>query len=649
MKQLMILLRFILGFLLGMLLEGQASSLYAQWDLSKMVTISGGEVIYHPKPVPAELLNPWPAELEREFQQRAHAVIAAQSRDTKPSVNTYFENEKRSYGFLMAHVLGGNREVALKHLQAQDHQHEQWHAETKGVDYFACFTLKHQMRKYFYFGDLLEPEYRQTMFVGAKRWTEIDPLRRPHYAYEANKSGWGPDARNSWVDVRSTENLWLMRTSSVYLMAEETGNLETAKHYRQQLLEYTKTLYRVGIGEWDSENYLGHSIAPLLNLYDFARDLEVRTAAKACLDFNAAAGALKYWRGGFNGPTKRDYNHAQPFGGSAANSLWIWFGDHPHGKASNWESDEVHQITSAYRPPLAVVNLARKRFQRPVEVFAAKPAYEATTGFESESLPEYSETQYIAHTYQLGSLTGGTSIDGDDVNGFKMLVYDDEQGAVALHAIPGNKPELPGSPMYKQGVVSAPNRVAQHGNLALWLVRDGKSPWMWVVPASVEVDRRDEVTILKCDKTWVAIRPLGATNLEFNQDLTTQLEQNKNSNFAGHKVLSCHGRSQEFCGLLVEVGEPESHVSYDKFVEAVTLAAPETHELDRGRVSYTAANGRSVAIEWHDAPLQLGVWRNGERRDLSNLALYESTILKSAWGSGELTITTDGASFHTTR
>ena len=29
---------------------------------------------------------------------------------------TYFENEKRAYGFLMAHVLAGGREVAIKEL-----------------------------------------------------------------------------------------------------------------------------------------------------------------------------------------------------------------------------------------------------------------------------------------------------------------------------------------------------------------------------------------------------------------------------------------------------------------------------------------------------------------------------------------------------
>jgi hypothetical protein len=621
------------------------SRAWAEWDLSRMVTERQGRTTYHARPVDPSLLNPWPAELEGEFQQRAHTIIRAQTRDVKAGVNTYFENEKRTYGYLMAHVLGGNSGAALQYLQAQDHQHDEWHRETAGIDYYACFTLKHQMRKYFYFGDLLDPAYRKRMFEGAKWWTARDPLHRPHYAYRGPKEGWGPDARNSWVDIRSTENLYLMRVTSVFLMAEETGNRRTAELYKRHLLNYAATLYRVGIGEWDSENYHGHSIAPLLNLYDFARDMEVKRAAKACLDFYAAAGALKYWRGGFNGPTKRDYNHAQPFGGSAANALWVWFGDHPRGKTADWESDEVHQITSAYRPPLAVVKLARKTFERPVEVFAAKPAYDATTRHRRESEPAYAETQYVAHSYLLGSLTGGTSVDGGDVNGFKILAYDRQDGAVALHAAPTSDPAHPGSPMYKRGVIAAPNRVAQQENLALWLVQDGRSPWLWVVPEGVEVEREGGITFLVCDRTWVAIRPLGAGEFKVDEALTRQLAEDEKARFPGHKVLSTRGRGGAYCGLAIEVGEKESHGSLDRFKRAVKSAEVDVSELERGIARYKSADGKWLGIHWNDDPLHLGVWRNGRRRDLRSLALYDSAVLRAPWGEGVLEVNTGAARF----
>jgi len=619
----------------------------AGWDLSKMVTGKGDRTIYNALPVGKELLNPWPAELEADFQKRAHQIITAQRRDTKAGVNTYFENEKRTYGYLMAHVLGGNAEVALKHLQAPDHQHKIWHRETAGIDYYACFTIKHQMRKYFYFGDLLDPAYRKQMFDGAKKWTAKDPMRRPHYAFE-KKQGWGPDARNSWVDIRTTENLYLMRETSVYLMAEETGNKETTALYKKHLLDYAKTLYRIGIGEWDSENYHGHSITPLLNLYDFAKDLDVKRAAKACLDFYAAAGAVKYYRGGFNGPTKRDYNHAQPFGGSAANSLWVWFGDHPTGKTDHWESDEVHQITSAYRPPLAVVNLAHKRFDRPVEIFAAKPGYSATTRCRSESEPEYLETQYIANSYLMGSLTGGTSVDGGDVNGFKILAYDEKDGAVAFHVAPGSNPLYPGSPMYKKGVVPFQNRVAQLENLVLWLAKNGKAPWLWVIPDDVTVTSEGDITFLECDRTWVAIRPLGTGAFKVHDSLKTSAEVSMDKDhgrFPGHRALTTKGTGAAFSGLAIKVGEKESHASFAKFKKAAKSAEVDVSELEKGIVCYKSADGKHLGIQWNDDPLDLGVWRNGQRRDFKNAAMYESPVISMAWGGGVLEVNAGGEKF----
>ena len=342
----------------------------AERTLSDVVREDGGRFVVTPRPVDAALRNPWPRELEEEFAARADFILRAQSRKPMGGANTYFENEKRGYGILMAQALAGLARTALPALQAEDAQAAEWHRETAGIDYYACFTLKHQMRKYFFFGDFLDRAYRRRMFEGAKRWTEKDPLRRPHYAYKGPGPGWGPDVKNSWVDVRATENLFLMRVASVYLMAEETGNEETRRRYRATLLDYAKALYRVGLGEWDSENYHGHSMAPLLNLYDFAKDPAVKLAAKAALDFVMTTGAVKYCRGGFNGPTKRDYNHVQPFGGSAASMLWVYFGDCPVREHA-FESDEVHILTSGYRPPLAVVHLARKNFERPVELFAA--------------------------------------------------------------------------------------------------------------------------------------------------------------------------------------------------------------------------------------------------------------------------------------
>lgn len=128
-----------------------------------------------------ELVNPWPAEFEAEFQARAERVlkaICAKEKAAGLGGRTYFENEKRAYGFLLAHALLGDKEVAIKELQREDAQANEWHSQTAGIDYYACFTLKHQMRKYFLFSDQFDANYRRRMVEGAKAWTERDPLRR---------------------------------------------------------------------------------------------------------------------------------------------------------------------------------------------------------------------------------------------------------------------------------------------------------------------------------------------------------------------------------------------------------------------------------------------------------------------------------------
>ncbi len=598
-----------------------------------------------PVPLPDELKNPWPAEWEKEFQARGEKVLKGMCAKEKASGlggRTYFENEKRAYGFLMAHAVAGEKETAIKELQKEDAQAKEWHAGTAGIDYYACFTLKHQMRKYFLFGDQFDPKYKQRMFDGAKAWTEKDPLRRPHPAFKIAGDGWGPDVKNSWVDVRSTENLFLMRVTSVYLMAEETGNEDTRKQYKETILKYAAALYRVGMGEWDSENYHGHSVAPLLNLFDFAKDKEVKAAAKLCLDYMCAIGAVKYYRGAFNGPTNRDYTHPQPFGGSAPAMLWLYFGDTPLENTA-YESDEVHVLTSGYRPPAAVVELARKSLTRPVELFASKPGYSATTGNDLKSPPEYLETQYFGRTFQMGSLVGGTTAGKTAVNGFKIVATDDKRGAIAIQAVPGPDPKFVGSAKYVEGKVSGENRVGQNGELAVWLVKGGESPWVWVIPQGVGVETDGGVTCLRCEATMIALTPINTSEVVVSDELNRSLAGDaKETAWKGHKVLSAKGSGGKFCGVAVEVGEAPDYKTYADFKKAVLAKSKVVLNNDEAR--YAGANGRSVKLMFADKPVDTGVWRDGKVHDLTAHAkhLYrtdgEKPVVEQAWLGGTLTV-----------
>jgi len=590
-------------------------------DIDDLRTVADdGAIIVHPLPTDAKFNNPWPEDWEAALRDRFDFILKDQFKHSAGS-NTYFENEKRTYGTLMAHVFSDEkRAAALKHLQGRDAQAGSWHKHTEGIDYYACFTIKHQMRKYFYFGDLLEPGYRKTMYDGAKTWTEKDPNRRPHHSYEEGKQGWGPDARNSWVDVRTTENLSMMRVTSVYLMAEETGNEQTRQQYKDWIVRYVASLYRIGMGEWDSENYHGHTIAPLHNLYDFAKDQQVKLLAKAALDWLYNAGAVKYYRGGFNGPTKRDYNHVQPFGGSAPSALWPYMNDSPM-PPHHWEFDEIHVITSAYRPPVATVKLGRKLFERPREIIATKPDYSAPQKGDWESPADMHETHYFGHTFQMGSLAEGTSTGRSDTNGFKIMAFDEDRGVADIQIGPTALPAYVGSARYNTSAYKHRNRVAQYRHVAIWLAKGSETPWSAVVPKKVEVEVHEGFTVLRCEKTWVKLIPINASQLHVDEkataniNYTTDKKGNRKPQWPDHQVLTAAGGKGGYSGFVIEVGEARTHGSYDKFVRGKTTL--DVAKLDEGKVAFTGVDDTRVAMHYADTLDDFVVVRNGEKHDWS--------------------------------
>lgn len=643
-----------------------ASSVWADgWTLDKMTkTGPDGKTVYVPKPIESKLKNPWPAEWEAAFQERARYVIQEQAKQ-RTGVNTYFENEKRGYGYLMAQVFSGKKDQALEYLQARDVQSGEWHKHTEGIDYFACFTIKHQTRKYFYFGDLLDPAYKKQMYDGAKKWTEKDPMRRHHYAWRKGQQGWGPNAKNSWVDVRTTENLSAMRWVAVYLFAEETGNRETTEKYKQQFITYAKALFRMSGGEWDSENYLGHTITPFHSLYDFAKDPEVQALAKAVLDWHYTAAAVKYYRGGVNGPTKRDYNHVAPFQ-PLASHCWLYFADTPM-LPTHWESDEIHVITSSYRPPAAVINLAQKNFDRPTEIFASKASYNAPQEGKYGK-PISHETQYFGKTFLMGSLFEGTDRDGGDTNGFKIHAWDKERGVSDIQAAPTSKPLLIGSPVYKQGVISARNRVAQNKDIAIWLTADGVSPWRFVLPKKVKVSEKNDVTFLEADKTYFALHPI---NLKIDGISAAETEginfvtkgkgkkAKKREKWPDHQVITANGTGGNVSGFAIEIGEAPQYKSFDAFQKAVLskskLSVESSDTADM--VQLTSAAGRSVGMHAGKglSSKTSYVLRDGNKHDIAGVhakVTYtdvdkgaEGLIHQDWLGDGTLTVRAGGAVF----
>ena len=98
-------------------------------------------------------------------------------------------------------------------------------------------------------------------------------------------------------------------------------------------------------------------------------------------------------------------------------------------------------------------------------------------------------------------------------------------------------------------------------------------------------------------------------------------------------------------GLAIVVGEAESYGTFERFQNAAQTVRIDRSGLDRGRVELATSKGKALAMQWHDDPFQLGIIRNGRKRDLSDYALYRSPIVSADWQRGTLTVTAGGETF----
>lgn len=732
----------------------------------RVTTDAQGRIVALPLSIPEAARNRWPDDWEDGFRDRADRAIRAWAGKSGGS-NNALENEKQSYPASMLAFLAGDREEALKSLQAGDAMARN-HEHTEGIDLYWCFTLKGQIRKYFFFSQYLDPDYRERMTAGARAWTESDPrpntelvllldsadeevaaaarqsltamwrpgsnlleladritadaeaataqageaneqrktakqtakdakkalkeaekavrkaedqdaakqavaaaqaaleqaeahektvnkqtggivanarasdkfltfaahIRsiadeigeelpqttdewrdwwalitrgdwmvyeeydrrmnlRPHPQYGIGTGpvggDWAPQTRGGVVDWRNTDNLRGMRETSIYLLAEATGNDLVRRIFKERIRRTAKAFLGMGMGEWDSESYHPHTIGAYLNLYDFAQDPETRMLAKGILDYLTTAGAVKYFRGGTAGPIKRDYGNLAMWSGHAA-FLWLWFDDTGEDPR-HYERDLIHAITSHYRPPAAAVAIARGQFDRPQELLATHPDYSNWLPGRGDA-PEFHETTWFGRTFQMGSaLEGG----GYDINGCKILVATE---AGCDYVIPSTQ---------KKGNIainrSGTDRIAQYRNNLVWLNRDSQTPIHIAIPKRAEVSMDQGIAFVDLGATWLAVAPINATLHGTNDKLTGQHSLNeKHGDYL--TVLEGTGTAEApaLAGFAIEVGEEGGPAAdFAAFKQAVLAKAELAITVAEGttQARWTSSTGDQVGLDWN--------------------------------------------------
>ena len=664
----------------------------------KVRTMPDGTIrVAHP-PIPKEHANkPWPEELEAAFSKRASHLVSLSKAPAR--VSTTGEHEKWTYPALMFNYLAGLTEHALKGLQAPDQQAGD-HRGTDGFDFYWCFTLKGQARKFFYFGDELGPDYRKAMLEGARKWTADDPKPslelihllsrpdpelkawalerlhamwrpgsglgqlaersqnalfkqkmadlnhkigekppadthaawldwwrllatdwqlyeeyerltnpRPHpvYGHGTGPVGatWDPQTRGLWVDARNTDNLRAMRETTVYLFAEAAGNELVRRAYKDKLRTHVVAMYHVGVGEWDSDNYFAHTMAPYTNLYDFAKDPEVRLLAKAALDYISTAAALKYYRGGYGGPSCRDYGGAsRPFGSSIGGVCWLYFGGTPTPNPKPHE-DDVHHIISSYRPPIAVHHLAQRNFAMPVEVLGTKPDYNHWLPDRSQP-PPYFETLCYSPRFYVGTLLGTPA--AGDVADFKLLAYNSTTGVdYVIVNTDNNRPMKNAKSMVGK---RAGNQIAQYGPLVIYLTRQANGHFGWQIPPTAKHQIKDGIWFIELENTWIAVHPI-------QTDITKAASGQNEKGLPGlyHQLPI----NAPLAGFALEAADDSQYKTMQAFQAAVAGRAKlDLSKLTDNSVRFTGASGKTLQLDYNpNANLPTAVIRDQKARDFA--------------------------------
>nr|WP_198648852.1 hypothetical protein [Cyanothece sp. BG0011] len=116
----------------------------------------------------------------------------------------------------------------------------------------------------------------------------------------------------------------------------------------------------------------------------------------------------------------------------------------------------------------------------------------------------------------------------------------------------------------------------------------------------------------------MAVHPI---NLKPYQEVTHKKEKYSQETF-----LTAEKNQENFYGFVLEVGEKESHGSYENFKENIKKKSQlNLEKLTRGIVNYEGSNGQTLQLIYNTLNLLPMIIRDGDLHQWSeNFALYNS-------------------------
>ena len=442
------------------------------------------------------------------------------------------------------------------------------------------------------------------------------------------------DSHNAWTS-EGTENHINMARTSGYLFAQHALDYpelfpEAAIRMQQMkdwMKYWSKRIYEVGVGEWHSGIYETYNIIGWLNVYDFAKDNDVKAIAKAVLDYYAAEIALFYSYGIPGGSEMRGSGITKSTHNATNYLAWLWFGptnDFPFQLRGNQYIQSMHAVTSTYHPEPIMVQLAQKELEKPAYYLNSKPSYLLAN-------PSYvKQPFYIGRHFTLGSQVsryGGWTGASYQIINWKLVAESDKEGVP--DEISGNglfwenylgKTRDPWTQyMQHENVMIQLTRVPENAEEIYYEIEKTALEWneQWKqdfltrypsdrdknvyhkpekvnyinksflnLPDHISCEMTDHVITGRMNKLYLAIYPV-------NRGM--EIDKNKIQN---RLILEDNAKRDDICGFVVEVFDQEEFADYDSFKSKVN--SEKRLRINETVITYHRLNGDQLKVSFEN-------------------------------------------------
>ncbi|MEB3339796.1 hypothetical protein [Okeania sp.] len=444
-----------------------------------------------------------------------------------------------------------------------------------------------------------------------------------------------PKVRN-WTKTGTENHMFMQRASGLALMngsGWSVGDPASEATNEAWLRSELNKFLTIGQGEFHSSTYYGYSIGALLNLYDFARDPELKKLAKGLLDWYATNMALRLSWGTAGSAESRGFDRNTWNSGLSA-VAWMWWGDGTEALEKMGQSSmrlALAPALSTYRPPEYLRALARKQVPLPFRLQASHPIY--YTYSQGNNLWE---TFYITKDYSLGTLLDPTrsyQVEGTiraQYATYKLVVRDP-------NGINNGVVNLAGTYHGAQATGRSPGDqyVQEKGAVIFQLILNDRDLQAGVPAQShlVWPQRYGEPTkyknwyIWRMENIWLCAR-YWADELSFQIPVSRQ--------YPDYQGMVAKGRKTAWITDVARVADI-------KDLKSLKQALDKTKVDDRkwnskGRLSYLSLAGDRIVMTYQQDGAIGNAVINGEKRILKNWPVLDSPYAKQQLYSGLLEV-----------